>query len=379
MGKKLNNEKSAIIAPAESNLLENTTLESGKFIYKNNGTVGSFATYSATDYIDVSNLEKIQVYKLFQNCGAFYNSSKTFVSGFGNSTIENPPSDYQIDVPSTAKYVRVSIKTEDINNGAYLTGIGDSAILSIPLSQSVNDNPNQLPSCSAVYNALRWTNLKNKNVVFLGDSMTVPEQATTAYWSIFASLTGCNAEKVAQGGYSFANTGHYGTLLSLVNANQSKFQNADLVVIFAGANDFGHGCSMGTPFVVDGNTKTPSTDLATLCGGMHSVIARVKELKPFVPIIAMLPLIAGNYNTGSYRADRLNSDGNSLRDFVDAEKEVYNFYSVPALDLYALSNIDMLLENTNNYWSNDGLHPNDRAHSIMGKMLFEFVKGVYVL
>lgn len=83
-------------------------LKSGKYIYHTNGEEGSSADWSATNFINVSGLDKIYIHSANarkQNNNAFYDSGKNYIP---NSSFITYPGLTVVSVPSGASYVRLS-------------------------------------------------------------------------------------------------------------------------------------------------------------------------------------------------------------------------------------------------------------------------------
>lgn len=100
-------------------------VSAGAYINGNTGGIVSSETFSYTSYIDVSLAQKIRYTRTRHTVEnpsvgiAFYDAEYTFVSGI--TGIANMPSQTMVDitdvdVPATAKYVRLSIKTELAEN-----------------------------------------------------------------------------------------------------------------------------------------------------------------------------------------------------------------------------------------------------------------------
>lgn len=87
------------------------TLIPNVYIDNNNGSVVSYNTWSATDFIDVSGISTIYFCSSATSAAdrqynAWYDSNKAFISNFWLSPF--------ISVPANAKYMRMSAKTDNI-------------------------------------------------------------------------------------------------------------------------------------------------------------------------------------------------------------------------------------------------------------------------
>jgi hypothetical protein len=87
------------------NLFNKNTATSGRYVDASNGNLSGNGSYYASDYIKV---DPNTAYYLQKNTGhnAFYDSAKTYISGFATATFTTP---------ANCSYVRVSVLTADLN------------------------------------------------------------------------------------------------------------------------------------------------------------------------------------------------------------------------------------------------------------------------
>lgn len=130
-------------------------------------------------------------------------------------------------------------------------------------------------------------------------------------------------------------------------------KKADAVVVFGGTNDFGHG---DAPFgTVD------SEDIYTFCGAVNSLISKLQRDFPKADIVFMTPL------------HRLSEDkpnphsGKTLAEYAAAIRTICGRRGIPVIDLFAIDPIDPADEE----FFPDGLHPNDKGHSVMAQVIAE--------
>lgn len=92
------------------------------FINKNNGTVSSSTAFKCTDYVPIyGKVIKMQM-PFYDAAGiAFYDNSKTFISGTGRYTFSESQDNnyYMVIVPDGAEYFRTSKRTTFTNTGFY--------------------------------------------------------------------------------------------------------------------------------------------------------------------------------------------------------------------------------------------------------------------
>ena len=203
--------------------------------------------------------------------------------------------------------------------------------------------------------------LKNKKINFLGDSITEGAGA-----SIYEN---CYVE-VLKRKFSLAEARNYGIggtriARQRIPSAESKFdrdfpsrvgemeEDADMVVVFGGTNDHGHG---DAPIGCESD-RTPDTFI----GACHTLYASLKE-KFSCPIVVLTPL---------HRALENREDGIELKDYVNLIKEIAPQYGLPVLDLYEKSAINIA---TLSELTGDGLHPNDRGHEILAEEIGKFLQ-----
>lgn len=152
-----------------------------------------------------------------------------------------------------------------------------------------------------------------------------------------------------------------------VNSFSERFDkmddNADVVVVFGGTNDFGHGDAPIGCF----DDRSP----ATFYGACHFLFSGLIKKYLGKPIIIMTPL---------HRSLELSTKGSckekeygSLKEYVNIIREVAEYYSLPVLDLYAESGIQPEIKEIRDKYMPDGLHPNDAGNAIIAHKLKKFL------
>ncbi len=214
--------------------------------------------------------------------------------------------------------------------------------------------------------------LKGKKVVFLGDSIT--EGAGTSdvehrYTNVFAKLAECEIFVDGIGGTRFAkqkkvsrDVRHDLYFVSRVDALPSE---ADIVVVFGGTNDFGHG---DAPFgTFDDRTEN------TFYGAAHTLCVKLIEKYPTATIVFMTPL---HRTSEAVTTNEIGLPCQPLKAYVEAIREVCEYYSIPVLDLYKVSGIQPRVEIIKTTYMPDGLHPNNAGAEKIAKLLKGFLLGL---
>lgn len=218
--------------------------------------------------------------------------------------------------------------------------------------------------------------LKGKVINFLGDSITAGSGVSSPD-KIYCSLLMKNAELKAANNYGIGGTRfaiQKGTDFRPkdnfvdINSFSERFdimdENADMVVVFGGTNDYGHGDAPLGSF----EDRTPDT----FYGACHYLFSGL--IKKFLgkPIIIMTPLHrVGEMNTK--REDKAYEFG-TLRDYVEIIREVAEYYSLPILDMYKVSGLQPEIAEIKSKYVPDGLHPNDEGHVIIADKLQKFLE-----
>lgn len=130
-------------------------------------------------------------------------------------------------------------------------------------------------------------------------------------------------------------------------------RTADAVVVFGGTNDY----SSGDAHFGD----VDSTDVYTFCGGLNSLITKLKKDFPNAEIIFMTPIHRLNEDT-PYAPD-----GKVLSDYAEAIKEICKIRDIKVIDLFSINPLDPADESV----VPDGLHPNDAGHAILAEVVAE--------
>lgn len=213
--------------------------------------------------------------------------------------------------------------------------------------------------------------LNGKKLLFLGDSITEGHGTSSAehiFWNVIARRTGAQCVGYGIGGTRIAvqhtpsaNAMHD---LHFSSRLEQMEPDADVVVVFGGTNDFGHGDAPLGTFA----DRTEDT----FYGALHTLLTRLIEKYPTAQLVVMTPLHrvieddCGFNNNGIRRAARLET-------YVNAIIETAAFYSIPVLDLYRVSGIQPRVPILKELYMPDGLHPNDAGHMRIADKLQGFL------
>jgi len=219
--------------------------------------------------------------------------------------------------------------------------------------------------------------LTGKKVAILGDSITQGIGAgpiENRYTSVFERITnsivynyGISGTRIARQFKPSADPRHD---LNFLDRVEGMVDDADVVVVFGGTNDFGHG---DAPFGC-----FDSCDEYTFYGALHSLCKRLINKYPEGTIVFMTPLHRTSENTVRYDSVMhngvdYNGERPNLKAFVNAIKEVCEYYSIPVLDLYSTIGIQPSLEILKTKYMPDGLHPSAAGAAKIAMRLATFL------
>ena len=213
--------------------------------------------------------------------------------------------------------------------------------------------------------------LKGLKINFLGDSITeghgvsraenrYPDRLAARY-GIIPMNYGISGTRIARQKTPSFYPDHDKDFISRVDKMD---KNADVVMVFGGTNDWGHGdAPLGE--MAD---RTPYT----FYGALHILYTSLIARFPGKPIIIMTPL---------HRTNESDPNGNfgprpgTLRDYVNAIREVAEYYSLPVLDLYKESGLQPEVPVILKKYVPDGLHPNDAGQEILAEKIAAYLKN----
>lgn len=213
--------------------------------------------------------------------------------------------------------------------------------------------------------------LKGLKALFLGDSITEGHGTTApekVYWRVLGERTGMETVGYGVGGTRIArqirksDNGRHDLDFNRRAAEMDK--QADIIGIFGGTNDYGHGFApIGQP---------GDTDVYSFYGALNHLYTYLLETYPEAFIFVMTP-------THRLREDCLRGDGYKpemlpLKGYVEIIREVAEKYSLPVLDLYAESGINPAIPALRERYMPDGLHPNDAGNAKLAGIVEAFLK-----
>jgi len=220
--------------------------------------------------------------------------------------------------------------------------------------------------------------LENRKINFLGDSIT-EGAGTSCEECIYLNVLKENVGLAEARNYGISGTRYAiqkGTIdrpkddFEDVNSFSERFEqmdgDADIVVVFGGTNDYGHGDAPLGKF----SDRTPET----FYGACHYLYSGLIKKYLGKTIVIVTPL--HRCNELSDRGDGKVESFGTLKEYVNIIREVAEYYSLPILDLYANSGLQPEVESIKDTYVPDGLHPNDLGHQILAHKLETFLRSL---
>lgn len=208
--------------------------------------------------------------------------------------------------------------------------------------------------------------LKNKKINFLGDSITEGVGVSSSdktYHSVLKEAAGLREAK----NYGISGTRYarqqvikdeYVDTNSFCERFLKMDDDADIVVVFGATNDYGHGDAPLGKFT----DRTPDT----FYGACHYLFSGLIRKYLGKTIVIMTP---------THRPGEENITAHSnLFAFINAIREVAEYYALPLLDLYATSGIQPEIKEIREAYIPDGVHLNDEGHKIIADKLKKFLE-----
>lgn len=212
--------------------------------------------------------------------------------------------------------------------------------------------------------------LKNLKINFLGDSITEGAEISAKdkrFTDLIAKKTGAVCRNYGVGGTDIGiqhyPEGDWRREINFCNRALEMDTDADVVVVFGGTNDFGHGTVVG---------EMSDRTIETFYGALHILYTELLERFPTAEIFVITPI----HRFGEqfvYKND-YNCGAGQLIDYVNAIRQVAEYYGLPVLDMFAQSGLQPALDFIRERYMPDGLHPNDAGHEILAQKIISYIE-----
>lgn len=223
-----------------------------------------------------------------------------------------------------------------------------------------------------------------KTINILGDSITDFGQWTKAYKNLTGCIFGHPADKSENSSW-----GKSGSTFASANADsqdtivaRSLLMNAaDLVILFAGTNDWGLSWSAEVGSFTDRITTT-------FYGALHLTFQRLLGKYPSTPIVVFLPihrrdeiydLKSDQPSTFTENADgvTVNHRGKTFDEYCDIIKRIAGMYSIKVIDIRSDSRMCPFLEDYTTWYNSDGIHLNDTGGERLAQFAYSELECIY--
>ncbi|MEK4711130.1 phage tail spike protein [Bacillus sp. FSL R10-2780] len=199
-----------------------------------------------------------------------------------------------------------------------------------------------------------YPELKGKKGNFLGDSLTSAYGTTKSYWQYI-----CEKYEMTGRNYGISGTCISGISNSSGESMVTRYSkmntDADFNVVFGGTNDYWQNMPMGA--FTDRTTDS-------FYGSLHLLVDGLITKYPTKGLLFVTPFCFSRSK---------NSIDFYVKDYVNAIKEVAEYYSVPVYDAYANSGLTTTNATLKPLIAIDSVHLNEKGHLILSKRLESFL------
>ena len=206
-------------------------------------------------------------------------------------------------------------------------------------------------------------------ILFLGDSITQGAGASSPtynYVSLVGKALACEVKNYGVGGTRIAKqkTPSQEAIYDedFLTRAQRMEKEADMVFVFGGTNDYGHGdAEMG---------EEGSADSYTFIGAFETLISYLVGVYGKNKLHFILPL--PRYNQESVYGEGAKKTAlYPLRKYIENERKILQKWDIPYLDM---SDIFPVPQSTSgDELTVDGLHPNDTGHALIAAKICTYV------
>lgn len=329
------------------NLYNKDTWSHGYNHWEDGRFLNDTATFGQSDFIEVEEGKTYKVVKSVNCYVTYWNANKTFVSGVSSGT------KFTIPTGRGIKYIRAVVR--NVNKDVEMILPNDvSSSKYIPYEQITLSESIRLPQLEEGTNKLsklKWA--------VLGDSITTLHYGGTPYWKHIEARTGMTVYNHGISGSRIARTSGRSDEMCVRYANMED--EADIITIFGGTNDYASSVPLG---------DINSTDINTFKGALNVLIEGLINKYPGKGIGYIIPMRRRGMTNASNKA--------KFESYVNAIIEVCEKYSIPYLDLYRQGglNPDINAVNSQFFHNQDGLHPNNDGHARLSNKIEQFILGL---
>ena len=232
---------------------------------------------------------------------------------------------------------------------------------------------------------------QGKKVAYFGDSITDPNTipGITLYWKFLQQWLGITPWVYGVSGRTWSDIPRQTEALHGEHAD-----DVDAILIFCGTNDYNDAVPLGVWYTetedsVEAAVGKPkqtvlrkhrhfSMDSGTLRGRINIAMAKLKHTYPTKQVVLLTPIHRAFFSCDdtNVQPDEMYPNGGGLYidEYVKCIKEASGVWSVPVIDLYALSGLFPLDDagaQLFNKKDTDRLHPNQAGHARIAKTIMQ--------
>lgn len=213
------------------------------------------------------------------------------------------------------------------------------------------------------------SNLEGKIINVIGDSITYGVNSNKSWTQYLQEDTGCVIRNYGISGASIGEKSGADNSNAFVNRFANMDNNADIVIVFGGTNDFGNSEGITTL------GKTGDAGKETVYGAVDFLIkGLINKYDVKTKIVFLLPTMRNYYYDNAEYAP--NSKGYTLQDVRDAIKTVCYSNGIKTLDLKDCG-VNPYFEKNKNYYITDGIHPVDEGQKLIKTDVRNFLESLF--
>ncbi|MDD3224380.1 MAG: SGNH/GDSL hydrolase family protein [Clostridium sp.] len=156
---------------------------------------------------------------------------------------------------------------------------------------------------------------------------------------------------------------------SFVERYKDMENNADIITVLGGVNDFQHDVPLG---------DASSFDPHYFYGALNNIISGLLKKYPDKKIIFMTPMKNNFVHPTKNYPDSFSCNKLNLKqvDYVNAIKIICDYYNVPILDLYRESGISPYSEYQAKLYMPDKMHYSKEGYCRLAKKIAEYLNNI---
>ena len=210
-------------------------------------------------------------------------------------------------------------------------------------------------------------------LLFLGDSITQgvgASQEESNYVSLVGKMLDCEVVNYGVSGTRIGRQTYvYGCQLWNYDFRlraQIMDEQADMVFVFGGTNDYGHGrLILGK---VD--ERTPNS----FCNELRLLIEDLIQKYGKDKLCFILPIRRYDEEPVCCKGENGDEMGVNLSEYVNAMRYILNEYEIAFLDLYT-NGIPKPLVDIGDDYTVDGVHPNDKGYFLIAEKICQYIQN----